>query len=191
MRAMHYSLTAFILLLIFSCSKSDNKKDQILKITPESVVSCAGKDWPSISSGFSSKKGYSYTTLNSGNILAAMSLPAEDDGAPAHNFKLLFNINQENRVTSLSLQSTDSLSVTTDNQLFLYYYDRAFSIVPDVTYTFAMDNYDQQVRMEVQDLISELKGLNCAQASLTYKNNVMNLTAGFYKGTFTISIFAP
>ncbi len=113
------------------------------------------------------------------------------DHAPAHNFKLLFNINQENRVVTVILKSADSLNVTTGNQLFLYYYEKAFSLMPGVTYTNAIDNYDQQVNIEVGNLITELKGLNCEQASLTYKNALMAMTAGFYKGTFSFTIFAP
>lgn len=192
MRAKLHSLTALILsLLFFSCAKDTDKKDDVLRITPESLVSYAGANWSSISSEFSSKKDYQYSELNNGNILAAINLPAKDDGAPAHDFKLLLNINREKRVTAVILQSTDSLNVTTGNQLFLYYYEKAFSLVHNAAYIFAIDNYDQQVNIGVENLMTELKGLNCAQAALTYQNNVMNINAGFYKGAFSVSIYAP
>ncbi|MGN6299132.1 MAG: hypothetical protein ACTHM7_20230 [Ginsengibacter sp.] len=192
MRTKPHSLTALILsLLFFSCAKNANKKEDVLRITPESVVSYAGTNWSSISSEFSSKKDYQYSALNNGNILAAISLPAKDDGAPARDFKLLLNINQEKRVTAVILQSTDSLNVTTGNQLFLYYYEKAFSLVHNAAYISAIDNYDQQVNIGVENLVTELKGLNCAQASLTYQNDVMNINAGFYRGTFSVNIFAP
>jgi hypothetical protein len=192
MRAKLYSLTALILsLLFFSCAKDADKKDDVLRITPESVVSYAGASWSSISSEFSSRKDYQYSELNNGNTLAAISLPAKDDGAPAHDFKLLLNINRENRVTAVILQSTDSLNVTTGNQLFLYYYEKAFSLVHNPTYIVAIDNYDQQENIGVEKLITELKGLNCAPAALTYQNNIMNMNAGFYKGFFSVNIYTP
>ena len=192
MRAKPNSLTALILsLLFFSCAKNADKKDDVLRITPESVVSYAGTNWSSISSEFSSKKDYQYSELNNGNILAAISLPAKDDGAPTQDYKLLLNINQEKRVTAVILQSTDSLNVTTGNQLFLYYYEKAFSLVHNATYIFAIDNYDQQENIGVENLVTELKGLNCGQAALTYQNDIMNINAGFYKGTFSVNIYTP
>ena len=189
MRAIPYSLSAFILsLFIFSCTKKVDKED-ILKITPESIVSYAGKDWASISSGLSSKKGYLYTKLNNGTIIATINLPAKDDGAPAKNFNLLFNINRANRVSAVSLQSADSLNVSTGDQLFLDYYEKGFSLMPNVAYTFAIDNYDHQVDIGAENLVTELKGLNCAQAALTYNNNIMEMGAGFYRGTFSVHIY--
>jgi hypothetical protein len=62
--------------------------------------------------------------------------------------------------------------------------------VHNAAYIFAIDNYDRQVNIGVENLITELKGLNCAQASLTYQNDVMNINAGFYKGLFSVNIFA-
>ena len=192
MRTKPHSLAALIFsLLFFSCAKNADKKEDVLRITPESVVSYAGTNWSSISSEFSSKKDYQYSALNNGNILAAISLPAKDDGASARDFKLLLNINQEKRVTAVILQSTDSLDVATVNHLFLYYYEKAFSLVHNAAYISAIDNYDQQVNIGVENLVTELKGLNCAQASLTYQNDVMNINAGFYKGTFSVNIYTP
>jgi hypothetical protein len=191
MRAKPHSLIALIIsLLFFSCAKNADKKDDVLRITPESVVSYAGANWSSISSEFSSKTDYRYSELNNGNILAAISLPAKDYGAPARDYKLVLNINQQKRVTAVILQSTDSLNVTTGDQLFLYYYEKAFTLVHNAAYIFAIDNYDRQVNIGVENLITELKGLNCAQASLTYQNDVMNINAGFYKGLFSVNIFA-
>jgi hypothetical protein len=75
MRTKPNSLTALILsLLFFSCAKNAYKKEDVLRITPGSVVSYAGTNWSSISSEFSSKKDYQYSALNNGNILAAISL---------------------------------------------------------------------------------------------------------------------
>jgi hypothetical protein len=192
MRAKLHSLTALILsLLFFSCAKNAYKKDDVLRITPESLVSYAGTDWSSISSEFSSKKDYHYTELNNGVIFAAINLSAKDYDAPARDFKLLLNINREKRVIGVRLQSTDSLNVTTGNQLFLYYYEKAFSLVHNTAYISAIDNYDQPVNIGVENLIAELKGFNRKQAALTYVNDVMNIGAGFYKGTFTVNIYAP
>lgn len=192
MKTLQYSLTAFILsLLIFSCNKDVAKKDEVLVITPEKVASYAGKDWASISSEFSNKKDYLYTKLNNGSVLAAVSLPAKDEGAPASNFKLLFNINQQNRVSAVILTSADSLDVTTGNKLFLYYYQKTFSRMEGVFYSFAIDNYDHQVNIGVDDLLAELNALNCAQAALSYKNSTMDMSAGYFEGTFSFNIFAP
>ena len=192
MRTFRYNLSAFILsLLIFSCGKDANKQDRILEITPEKVASYAGKDWNSISSEFSNKKDYWYTELNNGNVLAAVSLPAKDEGPPASNFKLLFNVNQQNRVTNVVLHSTDSLDIATGNKLFLYYYDKALSRMEDVSYTFAIDDFDNQVNIGAEQLLAELHTFNCAQAALTYQNNSMNMDARFVDGFFSFYISAP
>lgn len=83
------------------------------------------------------------------------------------------------------LQScTNSLSVTTGNQLFLYYYEKAFSLVHNTAYISAIDNYDQPVNTGVENLIAELKGFNRKQAALTYVNDVMNINAGFLQRYF-------
>lgn len=192
MRTQRHFLTACILsLLIFSCSKDANEQNDILEISPEKLASYAGKDWASISSEFSNKKDYRYTELNNGNVLAAVSLPARDFGAPYHNFKLLLNISQQHRVSSIGLNSADTMDVATGNKLFLYYYEKAFTPMDNVFYTFAIDDYDHQVGMEVEQLLSELRTFKCAQASLTYRNYTMNMLAGLYKGYFSFNISAP
>ena len=191
MRNLKYILlTCFMLLFIFSCNKDAVKKNEVLKITPEKIVSYAGKDWTSISSEFRFKKDYLYTELNNGNILAAVSLPAKDEGPPASNYKLLFNVNQQNRVTNVVLYSTDSLDVATGNKLFLYYYE-SLSRMDGVIYTSAIDDFDNQVNIGVEKLLEELHTFNCAQASITYQTNTMNMNARFIGGFFSFYISAP
>lgn len=192
MRIVKHSLNAFILsLLLFSCNKDEIKTNDVLEITPEKVVSYAGKDWPAISSEFSSKKDYLYTKLNNGSIVAAVSLPARDNGAPAPNFKLLFNINQGNRVTAVILTSVDSLDIETGDKLCLYYYEKGQSQMNNVFYVFAIDSYDHQVNIGVDTLLAELKTFNCAESSLSYKNSMMDMMVSYSGGLFSVDIFAP
>lgn len=189
---LKYTLLACIMsLFIFSCNKDADKKNEVLKITPEKIVSYAGKDWGSISSEFKTKKDYWYTELNSGNVLAAVSLTAKDEGPPASNYKLLFNVNQQNRVTNVVLYATDSMDVATGNKLFLYYYEKTLSQMDGVIYTSAIDDFTNQVNIGVEKLLAELHTFNCAQASLSYQNNTMNMNARFIDGFFSFYISTP
>lgn len=188
-RISYFLLTFCFIALLGSCKK--DAISEVLIISPEKIASFAGKDWNTISSEFKNKKDYKYSLLNNGNVLAAISLPAKDPDAPAMNYTLLFNVNQQNRVSSVSLQTIDLLNIEMGNNLFLYYYEKAMSRMEGVFYTSAINNYDQQVNIPVEVLVAQLRNFNCEQASLSYHNPTMVMEAGFYQGLFSFNIFAP
>jgi hypothetical protein len=182
------------MLLILSCSKDkdNNSDDNVLIISPEILVSYGGKDWNSISKGLENKKGYWYSTLNNGNILAAISLPAKDPNAPALNYKVIFNITQQNRVTDIHVDCTDTLNITTKNQLFLYYYDHAFNPMTGVVATSASFNDPTQPPPTVNQLLTKVRTLNCQNAFLLYVNDRIAISAGFFSpGGFAFGLQAP
>ncbi len=179
-----YRVIALSLLILLAACKKGNENN-VLIINPGKVTSYARKDWNSISSQFKTKKGYQYTEVNNGGTLAAISLPARDPDAPATDYTLLFNIDQQNLVSAVVLKTTDSMDVATGDRLFLYYYDHSMALLTGVTYTFAIDSYDNQVSIPVQQLLTKLRTLQWGEADLTVRNNQVNVQAGLYHGGFS------
>lgn|GEM_PF-6794856 len=176
------------MLSMVSCKK--DVADSYLIISPETVTSYAGKNWSSISAELQNKKGYKYSELNNGATLAAISLPAKDPNAPTENFTLLFNINQQKRVTVVALNSEDPLDIETSDKLFLYYYDRSVSHLEGVYFTNAIDDYEHQVNMPIEDLLTRIRTLQWDEASLDVRNSSMTIDASINHGYFTFNIYA-
>jgi hypothetical protein len=178
-----------LVFLIISCKKSDDHLNGFLVISPEKVTSYAGKNWSAISKEFKHKKGYKYSELNNGSTRAAISLPAKDPDAPSLNYTLLFNVDQQDRVSAIVLQTTDSLDIETSDKLFLYYYERAISLLDGVYYTQAIDNYDQHVNIPVDELLAKVRTLHWEEAALNIKNSRMDLQAQLSHGAFSYIIY--
>jgi hypothetical protein len=182
-------LVSFVLLLAFSsCEKKvDNN---YLIITPEKVTTYAGKNWSSVVNELKNKTGYQYTVLNNGNIYAAISLPAKDPQAPSLNFKLLFNVDQKDRISIVALNNTDSLDSKTSNNLFLYYYDHALSTMTNVNYTWAIDSYDHQENKPVDYVLNKIRSFQGEEAAIDMRNDLMTFQIGLYHHTFVFDIYA-
>jgi hypothetical protein len=180
-------------LLLFSCTKDIISSDkQLLSITPEMLVSFMGKNWNAVSPQLENKKDYLYTTLNSGNTLAAISLPATDEQAPAQKYKIVINVNQQNIVSTLYLETKDSSNTETGNKLFLYYYDHAFSKLPGVYRKWATYNTQQSPPTTAEDLLQRLRSLNCQSPSLSFSAPSMVMSAGYRSssGLFSFDMYA-
>lgn len=182
-------LVSFVLLLVISsCKKNDD--NNYLIITPEKVTAYAGKSWSSIENELKNKTGYQYTVLDHDNIYAAISLPAKDPQAPALNFKLLFNVDQQDRISIIAVNNTDSLDSKTSNNLFLYYYDHALSNITNVNFTWAIDSYDHQENKPVDYVLDKLRSYNGEEAAIDMRNNLISVQLGLYKKSFSYNIFS-
>ncbi len=183
-----YGILAFSLFILLAACKKENENN-VLIINPGKVTSYARKDWNSISFEFKTKKDYQYTELNNGNTLAAITMPARDPDAPATNYTLLFNIDQQKRVSAVVLNTTDSLDVATGDKLFLYYYEHSMGLLTGVTYTFAIDSYDNQVNIPVEQLLTKLRTLQWHEAALNLTNSQVDMQAGLYHGGFSFILY--
>lgn len=162
-------LMSFVIFFLISCSKkSGEEENSVLEITPELLVSIAGKNWNTISGGFEKKKDYWYTTINRGTTLAAISLPAKDINAPVLDYKLTLNLDQQNKVSVIMLQSIDTPTVENGNKVFLYYYDRAFSKLNGVYQKFASYDNSPPPSVPVEELLGKLRTNSCRRASLSF-----------------------
>lgn len=185
MKILYTFLFSIFLMLAISCNKEKIKTDDVLIITPEKVTSYARADWNSIVGQFQNKKGYLYTELNDLRVLAAISLPAKDPDAPAVNYSLLFNIDHDKRVTSVVLYTTDPLDIPTSNKVFRYYYDHAMSKLEGINYTWAF----YQVNMPVEQLLLQIDSLHCDEASLTLRNNNIDMSSMVSHGGFSYILY--
>lgn len=183
-------LLSLLILIATSCKKNDDSLDGYLKINPEKVTSYAGKDWNSIVKELKNKKGYRYSEITDISIMAAASLPAKDAEDPAIDYNLLLNIDKQNKVIAVVLGNKDILDTKTLDKLFLYYYERAVSKVTNVNYTFAIDSYTQQVNMPVDTLLAKIQTLNWPEASLSVKNNQIDIQLGISQGLFSYIIYS-
>ena len=183
---------SFFAVLITSCKK-ENAGKEVFSINPQMLTSYAGKNWHYISPDVENKKDYLYTTLNLGNTLAAISLPAIDPQTPGINYKVLFNVNQQNSVSVIHLETVGSLDVKTGNTLFLYYYENAFKQMETVNRKWVTFNYSQTPPITVDELVAKLKSFNCEQPSVSFNNSRMNMEAIYSQnnGGFSFNIYAP
>ena len=182
-------LLSFVLLLTISSCKKDDANSYLI-ISPEKVTSYAGKNWSSIENEFKNKTGYKYSVLNTGNIYAAISLPAKDPHAPSLNFNLILNVDQHDRISIIALNNTDSLDSKTRTQLFLYYYDHALSNMTDVNFTWAIDDYDHQQNKPISDVVDKLRSFQGEEANIDIRNNLMTAELGLYQRYFTYYIYS-
>jgi len=180
-----------LLALIFSlvsCDKDNGTgSGEVLTITPELLVSYYGKNWNTIEGGLKNKKDYLYTNLNNQTTLGVISLPAKDPDAPVKNYQLLINTNQQNIITKVVLTSTEPVDQPTGNKQMLYYYDKVFSKMTGVTYRWASENNPQAPPLTVSDLLLKLNNLSCTEASLSFGNSQMRMSAGYSAATHSFS----
>ncbi len=80
------------------------------------------------------------------------------------------------------------MDVATGDKLFLYYYGHSIALLTGVTYTFAIDNYDNQVSIPVEQLLTKLRTLQWGEADLTVRNNQVDVQAGLSHGGFSFII---
>ena len=175
-----------IILIFFALSNTACRKDlinnllpsnEVLTITPERLLSWQGRNWNDIEGMFQNKKDYKYTRVTDPYIQAAVSLPAKDADAPATNFHVLFNIDLNNKLLIIHLNSTDSLDTQTGNKLFLYYYDHALSKMENVNWKWATYNFAQQPPVTPEALLDKVRALNCQQPVLAYRSITREMQA--------------
>lgn len=174
--------------MVSSCKKNDDTS--YLIISPEKVTAYAGKNWSSVVNELKNKTGYEYSLLDRGIIYAAISLPAKDPQAPALNFRLLFNVDQQDRISTVVLNNSDSLDSKTSNKLFLYYYDHALSNMTNVNYAWAIDSYDNPENKPVADVLDKLRSFQGEEGAIDMRNNLMTAQLGLYQHTFSYNIYS-
>jgi hypothetical protein len=172
------------LISFLGCGKklpnNETDKNEFLSISPEMLISFAGKNWNDISSQFVYKKDYLYTTpTNPSGTRAVISVSARDLNAPALNYKVTINLDLQNIVSIVHLDCTDTLDIKTGNKVFLYYYDHAFSKMENIYYKWATYNYEQQPPITVEALLDKVRNLTCLQPVLFFKSTKLEEGASY------------
>ncbi len=180
---------AIILSVLFTGCSKENADNEVLVITPEELTALAGKNWNTVAGRFKNKKDYLYSELNTPTTLAAISMPAVDKQAPALNYKLVFNLDKDNKISIVHLDCTDVLEVEKGNKLMLYYYNRVFSKLDDAYYKGASDG-SAQPRIPVEALLIKLNNLNAQTASFDYSTTQLLASAIYFasNGSFAFDV---